>query len=217
MQTMPLSAIYRDDYEQKNTDSAQVASLQQSIKQLEEEKAKAEKRVEKLVETKLAESRKKFEKDLEDKRIKEEELVKKLKEIEERFLQEKKQHAKAENELFELREKREVESNSVSQEVEMISRDLDQANQTIRKLEQVSCPLLLQKTTADKRHSQTEELLVQANAELVNEVKRVSTENEDPSLISSNEAMNERMEELRQAIDLKEEENHHLHETIKVG
>ena len=214
---MPLFAIYRDDYEQKNTDSAQVTSLQQSIKQLEEEKAKAEKRVEKLVETKLAESRKKFEKDLEDKRIKEEELVKKLKEIEERFLQEKKQHAKAENELFELREKREVESNSVSQEVEMISRDLDQANQTIRKLEQVSCPLLLQKTTADKRHSQTEELLVQANAELVNEVKRVSTENEDPSLISSNEAMNERMEELRQAIDLKEEENHHLHETIKVG
>lgn len=60
-------------------------------------------------------------------------------------------------------------------------------------------------------------MLVQTNAELVNEVKRVSTENEDSSLISSNEAMAERMEELRQAIDLKEEENHHLQETIKVG
>ena len=156
MQMMPLIAIYRDSYEQKSTDSAQVSSLQQSVKQLEEEKAKAEKGVEKLVEAKLAESRKKFERELEDKRIKEGDLVKKLKEIEERFLQEKKQHAKVENELFELREKREVESNSVSQEVEMISRDLDQANQTIRKLEQVRCPLSLQKTTADTRNSQTE-------------------------------------------------------------
>lgn len=60
-------------------------------------------------------------------------------------------------------------------------------------------------------------MLAQANADLANEVKRVSTENEDSGLISSNEAMSERMEELRQALDLKEEENHHLQETIKVG
>ena len=60
-------------------------------------------------------------------------------------------------------------------------------------------------------------MLAQANADLANEVKRVSTENEDSGLISSNEAMSERMEELRQALDLNEEENHHLQETIKVG